>query len=83
MHPPLSIGGWVPQLRFVGEKSMLIVLAPVTVAVPEKLKLPLNAGNEPVTVPSNVSDIFGFMLRGIEPVIGVPDGEGTIVKSIS
>jgi hypothetical protein len=82
MHPPLSGGGAVPQARLVGEKLMLMVLDPASVAVPEKLTLPLNAGNEPVTVSSNVSDFPG--LNGMEPVIGEPpeNGEGSIVKSI-
>jgi hypothetical protein len=79
MHPG---SGGVPQVRVVGEKSMLIVLDPASVAVPVKLELPLNAGNEPVTVSENESDFPG--LKGIEPVIGEPpeNGDGFIVKSI-
>ena len=72
-------GGGAPQVRFSGEKFMLTVLMsplyPGIEAVPEKLKLPLNAGNEPVTVPLNVEDIA---VKGIEPVIGKPLAYGEL-----
>jgi hypothetical protein len=86
MHPPFSACTGVdvdpPQVMLVGEKSMLVV-DPASVTVPLKLTKPFKAGNEPVTVPSNVSDIFGLMLMGIEPVIGDPPDDGFIVKSIA
>jgi hypothetical protein len=77
MHPSSLSGGAVLQVRFVGEKSILVV-DPASVAVPEKLKLPFKVGNEPVTVPSNTSDFP--VLNGIEPVIAEPpeDGRGSI-----
>jgi hypothetical protein len=74
------------QVRFVGEKLILIAepppLGPGVEAMPEKEKLPLKAGNEPVTVPLNVVELG---VNGIEPMIGKPleFGELSISKSIS
>ncbi|WP_263366382.1 hypothetical protein [Edaphobacter bradus] len=78
-------GGGTPQVRFIGETLMLIVsvepLYPADPAVPEKLKLPLSAGKEPVTVLLNVVEVA---VKGIEPMIGKPlaYGELSISKSI-
>jgi hypothetical protein len=45
-------GGVAPQVRLVGDASMLIVFHPAREAWPEKLKLPFKGGNEPHTVVS-------------------------------
>jgi hypothetical protein len=72
-------GGGTPQLRLLGEKWMLTVLTsplyPGIVAVPEKVKLPFKAANEPVTVPLNVVEVA---VNGIEPVTGNPLAYGEL-----
>jgi hypothetical protein len=71
-------GGGAPQVRLAGEKLMGVE-DPSSVAVPEKLTVPFKAGNEPMMVSLNVSDLP--VLKGIELVIGATP-EGAIVKSI-
>ena len=71
-------GGGAPQVRLVGEKLMGAA-DPSSVAAPEKVTLPFKAGNEPVMVSLNVSDLP--VLKGMELVMGATP-EGAIVKSI-
>ena len=70
-------GGGGPQVRVDGEKLMLMVedvsffgLPANNVAVPEKVKLPASAGNEPVTVSVNVPE--SAAVKGIDPLTGSP-----------
>lgn len=70
-------GGGVPQVRLVGENWMPIVLDPFSVAVPEKLKVPVNAGKGPQTEPLYVVEVA---VKASARVIGEPeDGEISIV----
>jgi hypothetical protein len=57
----------------VGEKLIPTVLAPVSLAVPEKLKVPPNAGNGPQTEPLYVVELA---VKGSTRVIGDPPGDG-------
>jgi hypothetical protein len=66
-------GGVASQLRLMGETSMGIVFHPFREAVPEKLKLPFNVGNEPHTA---VSKVLETAVKGRKPLIGgPPEGE--------
>jgi hypothetical protein len=66
-------GGVAPQVRLVGDTSMLIVFHPAREAVPEKLKLPFKVGNEPHMA---VSKVLELAVKGIEPMIGEPAEDG-------
>ncbi len=63
-------GGGAPQVRLVGDISMWIVFHPAREAVPEKLKLPFKAGNEPHTA---LSKVLEAAVKGKEPMIGAPE----------
>jgi hypothetical protein len=67
--------GGVPQVMLIGENWMLTPLCPDIAAVPEKLKLPFNAGNEPMTVPVNVAELA---VNGMEPAMGRPAANGEL-----
>jgi hypothetical protein len=67
--PAQTGGGVAPQLMLAGETSMGIVFHPAREAVPEKLKLPFKAGNEPHTA---VSKVLETAVKGKQPVIGDP-----------
>jgi hypothetical protein len=61
--PEQAGGGGVPELTVDGEKLMFMVeevssfgLPADSVAVPESVKMPASAGNEPVTVLVNVPE---------------------------
>ena len=66
-------GGVGPQVKLEGEISIGIVFHPARVAVPEKLKVPFKAGNEPHT---EVSKVLELAVKGRNPVIGEPPDDG-------
>jgi hypothetical protein len=57
-------------LMFMVEEVSSFGLPADSVAVPEKVKLPASAGNEPVTVSVNVPE--SGAVKGIDPVRGSP-----------
>lgn len=68
----LGVGG-VPQVMLVGEKLIPTVLAPASLAVPVKLRVPPNVGNGPQTEPLYVVELA---VKGSTRVIGDPPGDG-------
>jgi len=72
-------GGGGAHVRLEGEKLMSWVgkpplLGPTSVAVPEKVKLPASAGNEPVIVSLKVPE--SDATKSISPVSGKPVATG-------
>jgi hypothetical protein len=78
MHPSPLIGGGASQVRLTGGiLTVTTSLTPGNIAVPEKSRLPLKGGNEPVTVSLNVVELA---VKGIMPVIGKPLEAGELSR---